>query len=283
MTTYVFPGQGAQRLGMGELLFSEFPELIQKSDDILGYSIINLCLKSSNEELSQTKYTQPALYIVNALAYFKKLQETQTHPDYVAGHSLGEYNALLAAEVFDFEIGLKLVQKRGELMNRVTGGGAAAVLGLNSVDIQALLVQSGLNNIITIGNYNSYSQVVISGPKDEVNATQNLFEKAGASLFLPLKISGAAHSAYMINAEKQFAEFLEGFTFKAPIIPVISNIDAKPYNSNEIKLNLAKQITHPVQWVQSIEYLLAMGETEFLEIGPGTILTNLIRRIKKGE
>lgn len=276
MTTYLFPGQGSQARGMGGDLFSEFPDLTQKASTILGYSIAELCLEDPEDKLSHTNYTQPALYVVSALAYLKKA----TKPNYVAGHSLGEYNALFAAEVFDFETGLKLVQKRGELMSQATGGGMAAVVGMKSDDIQTLLQNKRLNNI-SIANYNSNMQIVISGPKADIDAAKPIFEEAGAKLFIPLKVSGAFHSPYMNDAQTIFADFLKTFSFQAPTIPVIANITARPYETQDIQINLAKQITHSVRWTNTIDYLIAQGETEFIEIGPGTVLAGLVKRIQK--
>lgn len=281
MTTYVFPGQGSQSYGMGKTLFSEFPDIVQKANEILGYSVLDLCLKNPNEQLNQTQYTQPALYVVNALHYMQTIREKHT-PDYVAGHSLGEYNALLAAQVFDFETGLKLVQKRGQLMSQAVGGGMAAVIGLKSNEIEQLLKQKRITNI-KIANYNSYSQTIISGLKNEIEVVQPLFEEAGASLFLPLKVSGAFHSSYMQEAQQQFSDFLQTFIFNPPVIPIIANVNAKPYQAHEIRLNLAQQIVCPVQWTKTIEYLLEQNETDFVEIGPGTVLSGLIERIKNGK
>lgn len=282
MTTYLFPGQGSQSKGMGGSLFSEFPDLVKKADQILGYSIESLCLNDPYDQLNKTEYTQPALYVVNALTYLKKINDSGKKPDYVAGHSLGEYNALFAAEVFDFEMGLRLVQKRGELMSHAKGGKMAASVGLSPTQVQDILQKNVLSNI-SIANYNSNTQVVISGPHDEILNAQTLFEKAGAMLFLPLKVSGAFHSNYMTTAQHHFTDWLGGFTFNAPKISVIANVTAEPYAPNDISSYLSRQITHSVLWSQTIEYLLKQGETSFEEIGPGTVLMGLVRRIQKGQ
>jgi malonyl CoA-acyl carrier protein transacylase len=278
MTTYVFPGQGSQKSGMGAALFPEFPDLIKSANQILGYSVIALCSEDNGDQLNKTSYTQPALYVVNALSYLKKIKETGTKPDFVAGHSLGEYSALFAAGVFDFETGLKLVQKRGDLMSQARGGSMAAIIGLHSQEVQSLL-QS--HNLVTIGiaNYNTYTQTVISGPKDDISMSKSLFEEAGA-MFLPLKVSGAFHSPLMGEAQQQYANFLRGFSFAPPTIPVIANVTGEPYKAEEIHAYLTHQITYPVRWTQSIEYLEQQGETVFEEIGSGTVLTGLIRRIQ---
>ncbi len=281
MTAYVFPGQGSQSRGMGELLFPLFPDLIEKANKILGYSIITLCLDNHDEKLNQTQYTQPALYVVNALTYLKKIQKAHQEPDYVAGHSLGEYNALLAANVFDFETGLELVKKRGQLMSEATNGCMAAIVGLKNNHVQTILEQEHLTDI-SIANDNSFTQVVISGPQNAIAISQPLFEKAGATLFKPLKVSGAFHSRYMQNAKQSFRDFLKSFTFSAPTIPVIANVNARAYQYHEICYHLTQQITSPVQWTSIVRYLLEKGEKDFSEIGPGTVLTGMIRRIQNG-
>ncbi len=282
MVTHVFPGQGSQAIGMGGPLFTEFPTEVQKADQILGYSIEKLCKENPNDQISQTEFTQPALYVVSALSYLKKLADTEQKPKFTAGHSLGEYNALLAAEVFDFETGLKLVQKRGRLMAAAKVGGMAAVIGLRPDDVQKVLQQENLNQL-TIANYNSKSQIVISGARDEIKRAESLFTKAGAKLYVILKVSGAFHSPLMNDAKQEFESFLNNFNFSPPKIPVIANISAKPYEPDEIKSTLASQINHPVMWTQTIEYLIAQGETAFEEIGPGKVLAGLIARIQKGQ
>lgn len=280
MTTFVFPGQGSQVKGMGASLFEEFSGLTQKADHILGYSISKLCIEDTNNELGKTNFTQPALYTVSAMSYLKKLAEIGKPPESVAGHSLGEYNALFAAGVFDFETGLKLVQKRGALMSAATHGGMAAVVGLKSDDVRTILQQNTPGNIV-IANYNSFTQIVISGDKEAILAAEPIFMNAGAMLYLPLNVSGAFHSPLMQNAQNEFAEFIKGFQFRAPQIKIIANIDAKPYETDKIAANLVQQITHPVLWTQTIEYLLKQGATEFVEVGPGKVLTGLITRIQR--
>jgi len=277
---FVFPGQGSQKKGMGENLFDLFPEITNKADNILDYSIKELCLEDPQNVLNQTQYTQPALYIVNALMYFKKVEGSSEKPDYMAGHSLGEYSALLAAGAFDFETGLRLVQKRGEIMSRATGGGMAAVIGLNREKIREVLEEKGLEGI-DIANYNSPFQTVISGPKEDIEQAKGIFEKAGAKLYIPLKVSGAFHSRYMEDAKTEFEQFLEDFEFSELSIPVISNVEARPYKREKIKQLLADQINHSVKWTEGIRYLMGKGVEEFEEIGPGRVLTGLIQKIQK--
>lgn len=281
MITFIFPGQGSQSKGMGGELFDDFKEITAQADKILGYSIKELCLEDPNMNLSQTQYTQPALYIVNALTYLKKVEEIGEKPDFVAGHSLGEYNALFAAGGFDFTTGLRMVKKRGELMSYATGGGMAAVIGLNEDQIADVLRQNNLQHI-DMANYNSPTQIVISGLKADIDNAKSVFESIkDVQMFIPLKTSGAFHSRYMTEAKREFEVFLDEFGFGELTIPVISNVYARPYKQSDIKKNLIEQITCPVQWNESIRYLMGIGQMEFEELGPGKVLTGLVRRIKK--
>ncbi len=282
MGVYLFPGQGSQKVGMGQGLFEQFPELTSKADAILGYSIAELCLQDPKSQLGQTEYTQPALYTVNALTYQKKLQDTANlKPKYVAGHSLGEYAALYAAECFDFETGLKIVQKRGALMSQVSGGGMAAIIGKSAQEVADILQTNNLNSI-DVANYNSIKQIVISGLKEDVARSKPIFEAAEAKFF-PLNVSGAFHSRYMTPARDEFKTFVDQFTFNPPKIPVIANYTAKPYGEDDVKTNLVEQINHSVKWSDSILYLIQKGEHDFLEIGPGNVLTGLLAKIKRNQ
>ncbi|MUG91837.1 ACP S-malonyltransferase [Scytonema sp. UIC 10036] len=281
MIAYMFPGQGSQMRGMGANFFSKFPELTQKADSILGYSIEDLCLNDPQKELNQTQFTQPALYVVNALSYRSKIQETGKKPDFVIGHSLGEYNALEASGAITFEDGLKLVQKRGILMSQAPPGGMAAVIGVNGEQVEKLLKKYGFDTI-DVANFNSPEQVVISGLREDIAKASDIFQEAGTK-YIVLNTSGAFHSRYMESSKVQFEQFLKGFSFSKLQIPVISNVTARPYIQSEIAENLAKQITHSIKWNDSIRYLLAQGEVEFQEMGVGTVLTKLITYIKTKE
>lgn len=278
MTTFVFPGQGSQKKGMGEKLFKTYKELTHAANQILGYSVEDLCIYDQQEKLGQTQYTQPALFVVDVLHYLSKLDEG-FKPDYVMGHSLGEYVALYAAGVFSFETGLKLVSKRSELMAKAQGGAMLAVIGLSSEQIHLIIENNSIPNI-DIANYNTYTQTIISGLKDDVMETIPLFESLGASMCLPLNVSGAFHSRYMREAASVFANYLMDFEFNDPKVPVIANTNADYYTSDTIKSNLVSQIDHSVQWLQSIESLINLGETDFIEVGPGMVLTGLINKIK---
>lgn len=280
MITYVFPGQGAQRKGMGEALFDEFKDLAFQADEVLGYSIRTLCVEDPDLKLNQTQYTQPAIYTVNAFSYFKKLEQTGRKPDFVAGHSLGEYNALLASGAFDFITGLRLVKKRGELMSLAEGGGMAAVVGLSEEQIREAIAEHQLASI-DIANLNSPFQIVISGPKADIEQARTTFEKIPAvKMYIPLRTSGAFHSRYMAEAGREFEAFLNRYELGPMDIPVISNVHARPYKPSDVKANLVKQITNSVKWTESIRYLMGLGDMAFQEVGPGKVLTDLIGRIQ---
>jgi malonyl CoA-acyl carrier protein transacylase len=279
MKTYVFPGQGSQIKGMGENLFDDFADLTKKADKILGYSIKELCLNNPGQKLVQTLYTQPAMYVVNALSCMKKFQDSGETPDYLAGHSLGEYNALQAAGVFSFENGLKLVKKRGELMSKAKKGAMAAILNSSEKQIQEILEKANLTTI-DLANHNAPSQIVISGLEEDIKKSQSYFEQVSA-MFILLNTSGAFHSRYMKEAAAEYGTFVKRFKFSKPKIKVISNVTAKPYESINIAQCLIDQITHCVRWSDSIRFLLDQGVIEFEEIGVGNVLTKLINYIRE--
>lgn len=278
MLAYVFPGQGSQSIGMGKELFPLYPELVHKADEILGYSIVDLCLNGSEETLKNTAYTQPALYIVNALMYLDTIEKTGLVPNYLAGHSLGEYNALFAAGAFSFEDGLRLVKKRGELMNKATGGGMAAVLQVSSDRVKEIMEK---HNLVTldVGNYNSPIQTVISGKEHDIINAKQIFESEGVKRYVILKVGGAFHSRYMRSVAEEFGQYIEKFSFQKMNIPVISNLNARPYKIGDERKNLVEQIYHSVQWTDTIRYLMGRGDIEIKQIGPGTVLTGLTRII----
>jgi trans-AT polyketide synthase/acyltransferase/oxidoreductase domain-containing protein len=280
MPTFVFPGQGSQQKGMGKDLFARYPDVLAVADRVLGYSVSGLCLDDPKGLLNDTQFTQPALYVVNALTYFHTLESNRKRPDYLAGHSLGEYNALLAAEVVDFETGLRLVQKRGELMARVKGGGMAAIVGLSEGEIERILAENSFTGI-DLANRNTPSQFVISGLVDEIQRAKPIFESAGAKLVLPLRVSAPFHSRHMADARNEFSDFLSSVRLSPPKIPVISNVQARAYPENGIHDILADQITSSVRWTETIQYLIALGETDFAELGPGSVLTGLIKKIQQ--
>jgi malonyl CoA-acyl carrier protein transacylase len=276
---YLFPGQGSQKIGMGQGLFEQFPNITAAADEVLGYSIAKLCMEDSANQLNLTLYTQPALYVVNALSYFACLEEnTFPQPDYAIGHSLGEYNALLAAEAFDFETGLKLVLKRAQLMSRAQEGGMSAVIGLTVEQLQNVF-QTLQIETVDIANLNSPTQIVISGPPTDLDRVDRECKVHGAKLVVRLNVSGAFHSRYMQPSAFEFSKFLSNIIFSPLNIAVVANSTAQPYVNGEIALRLAEQIASPVRWTDSIAYLLHTPNPEFKELGPHGVLTKLVKQI----
>jgi malonyl CoA-acyl carrier protein transacylase len=286
MNVFMFPGQGSQVRGMGGGLFDEVREFTSVERDIdrlLGYSLRALCLEDSADNLKDTRYTQPALFITNALHYYKAIAQGE-RPQYLVGHSLGEYDALLAAGAIDLIGGVRIVQRRGELMWRARNGGMAALVGITAQRVAAVMRESALYDL-DIANYNSPFQTVISGPLDTIQRVGPIFEKAGAQMYLPLPVSGAFHSRYMADSGEAFADFLYGIDFQPLRLPVIANVTGEPYpmdgKAETIRSLLISQISQPVRWTQSIRTLLARGATSFKEMGPGTVLTRLVQQIQR--
>jgi malonyl CoA-acyl carrier protein transacylase len=283
---FVFPGQGSQKRGMGQDLFGDVPEyaaIEQDVDATVGYSMRELCLRDPDDRLKETQFTQPSLYVVNALHYHQAAGRG-ARPAFLAGHSLGEYNALLAAGVFDVLTGLRLVKKRGELMSRARSGGMAAVIGLGDGAIAKVIQDHGLESI-DVANFNSPSQTVVSGPVEDIRAAGPFFEKAGAQMYIPLQVSAAFHSRYMADAAQAFAAFLAPMSFAEPRTPVIANVTARPYpagdSSEAIKALLVSQFTRSVQWTESVRFLLGQGVTQFVETGPGNVLTRMVQQVQQ--
>jgi trans-AT polyketide synthase, acyltransferase and oxidoreductase domains len=286
MNVLLFPGQGTQYKGMGKDLWAAYPQLADAASQILGYSITELCLNDPQNQLRLTQYTQPALYVVNALRYYR-WREIGSIPDAMAGHSLGEYLALLAAGCFDFEPGLRLVQKRGQLMSQAGGGAMAAVLGMRADALQAFLRENGFEQI-DVANFNSPMQSVIAGDTDSIVAAEKLLlaRKVRVSV---LNVSAPFHSRYMRPAQKEFAGFLLGFTFGDPSIPVIANATARPYPPAQVAQLLTQQIASPVLWTDSIRYLMGQGDFTYVEKGAdpnligGAVLSKLVDEIRRTE
>ncbi|MCG1041035.1 ACP S-malonyltransferase [Mycetohabitans sp. B8] len=278
---YVFPGQGAQFKGMGTELLDAFPTYVREADRILGYSIKSLCLEDPRGVLSQTEYTQPALYTIGALTYLERKQNGGAESAaYLAGHSLGEYCALFAAGAFDFSTGLTLVKRRGELMSQAPKGAMAAIIGLSVEAIRDILRQADLE-AVDLANINSGNQIILSGLYDDIHSSRmaSMFEKAGAT-FVPLNVSAAFHSRYMRNVERQFSDYLAAFTLRPLCADVISNVTARPYPREGYADLLSKQISSPVKWYETVSWLLAHGCERIEQLGPGTVLTKLTTSIK---
>ncbi len=275
---YLFPGQGSQRVGMGNELFQQFPSLVEEANSILGYSLDELCTQGPEDKLGQTQFTQPALYLVSYLAGLAK-QEENMSPDMAAGHSVGEFAALAAAKAFSFADGLRMVTKRGEIMAKVSGGGMAAVIGLESKIIVSTLKDKNLQKI-DLANFNSPGQIVISGPALEIDSSISFLKEAGAKLVVPLKVSGAFHSEMMKEPSEEFAIFLKKFSFAAPNFSIFANVTGSEYsNPDEIGGLLVKQMYSSVLWSESIQKMRSLGADEFIECGPGNVLTKLLRQI----
>ena len=275
---YLFPGQGSQHVGMGNELFQQFPSLVEEANSILGYSLEELCTQGPEDKLGQTQFTQPALYLVSYLAGLAK-QEENMFPDMAAGHSVGEFAALAAAKAFSFADGLRMVAKRGKIMAEVRGGGMAAVIGLEPNIISATLQDKDLQKI-DLANFNSPGQIVISGPALEIDSSIAVLKEAGAKLVVPLKVSGAFHSEMMKEPSQEFAVFLKEFSFAVPNFPIFANVTGSEYsNPKEIGGLLVKQMYSSVLWSESIQKMRSIGAVEFIECGPGNVLTKLLRQI----
>lgn len=266
---------------MGAELFDRFADWTATADEVLGYSIREVCVADPRGELGQTAFTQPALYVVNALSWRAREEDGKPAPDYVAGHSLGEYNALLAAGAFDFATGLRLVRRRGELMGQVSGGGMAAVIGLAPSRIEEILAGSDAGQRVDVANFNSVDQTVIAGPLADLEAVRPAFEAAGVRAFTVLKVSAPFHSRYMRDAMHEFSRVLDEAAFAPPRIPVVANVTGQPYPADRVRETLAAQIGSSVRWLDTMTFLFDQGVTTFEEVGPGTVLTKLVARIRK--
>ena len=282
MKAYVFPGQGSQFVGMGKDLFDRYEEtkrIFKVSDEILGFKISEILLEGSKEALQQTRVTQPAIYIHSVISAM--MMENQQTPDAVAGHSLGEFSALTAAGIIDFESGLRLVSQRAEAMQKacnLSEGTMAAVLGLE--DEQVETVCKKIKGTVVAANYNCPGQLVISGSKESIALACAALKAQGARRALILPVGGAFHSPLMEPAREELANAINQTTFAKPMCPVYQNTVAKPVTDpDEIQKNLIDQLTAPVKWTQSINAMKTDGISDFIEVGPGKVLQGLIKKI----
>lgn len=280
-TAYIFPGQGSQFPGMAEHLYNENAEaraMFDKANEILGFDITEIMFRGTAEQLKQTDVTQPAIFL-HSVILAKCLPDF--NPDMVAGHSLGEFSALVAAGALDFEDGLRLVATRAKAMQKaceLQPGTMAAVLMLASEKIEEICeeINSGGNGVVVAANYNCEGQVVISGSREAVELACTKCKEAGARRALPLPVGGAFHSPLMEPARLELAKGIERTTFHTPICPVYQNITASPTTDTEvIKTNLLEQLTSPVKWTQTVRNMAADGADSFIEVGPGKVLQGL--------
>ncbi|CNH10808.1 ACP S-malonyltransferase [Yersinia pekkanenii] len=274
----LFPGQGAQCPGMGASLFDIYPKLLADAEEIAEFSIRDFFLNSPADRFSNTLYVQPALYTVNALYYRRYIDQCGALPRFLAGHSLGEFNALQAAGVFDFATGLLLVKKRALLMSESLGGGMAAVLGLNAEEVIQVIEENNLFDL-TIANINSDLQMVISGPIESIKQAEEVFYDNYAIKYVVLRVSGAFHSTMLNSAAIKFSEYIQSFSFLPPQIPVIANRTACPYTLSSIIQNLSEHINQPVMWRQSVIYMRAQGVDRFIEMGDSSLLRDMVKNI----
>lgn len=281
---YIFPGQGAQFPGMGKDLYhgnDQAKELFEKANEILGFRISDVMFSGTEEELKQTNVTQPAVFLHSVITY---LVHPELKPDMTAGHSLGEFSALVAAGALSFEDGLKLVAKRAAAMQKAceqNPSTMAAILGLEDAKVEEVCA-SITDEVVVPANYNCPGQLVISGSIAGIDKACEAMKAAGAKRALVLQVGGAFHSPLMEPARKELQEAIEQTDFKMPICPVYQNVDAKPYvNPEDIKANLINQLTAPVRWTQTVQNMVADGATEFTESGPGNVLQGLVKKINK--
>ncbi len=284
MKAYIFPGQGAQFVGMGADLYEKYPEakdLFEKANGILGFRITDIMFNGTDEELKQTKVTQPAIFLHSVI--LAKVLGENFQPNMVAGHSLGEFSALVANQTLSFEDGLRLVAQRALAMQKaceIEDSTMAAIIGLENKIVENVCDE--INEIVVAANYNSDGQIVISGSIAGIDEAIKILKEKGAKRAIKLQVSGAFHSPFMEPARKELEAAINSTQFNKPICPVYQNVNAEPVSdSDTIKKNLVLQLTSPVKWVQIAKQLIADGADEFIEIGPGKVLQGLIKKIDR--
>lgn len=282
MKTYVFPGQGAQFVGMGKDLYDRFDEakaMFERANEILGFRITDLMFAGTDEDLRQTRVTQPAIFLHSVI--LAKMLGEDFKPEKAAGHSLGEFSALVATGSIAFEDGLKLVYARALAMQKACEAEPstmAAILGLDDDVVERICNE--IDEVVVPANYNSPGQLVISGSFRGIEVACEKLKEAGAKRALPLKVGGAFHSPLMEPARLELAEAIHNTLVQKPICPIYQNVDAKPHcDPEEIKDNLIQQLTAPVRWTQIMQNMAAHGMTELIEVGPGTVLQGLVKKV----
>jgi [acyl-carrier-protein] S-malonyltransferase len=284
MKAYVFPGQGAQFIGMGKDLYDKSPlakEMFEKANTILGFRITDLMFAGTDEDLKQTRVTQPAIFLHSTI--LAAVLGSSFKPDMVAGHSLGEFSALVANKTLSFEDGLVLVSKRALAMQKAcekTPSTMAAILGLDDSIVEDVCMS--VKEIVVPANYNSPGQIVISGSNEGIDKAIEMLKEKGAKRALKLAVGGAFHSPLMEPARLELEEAIKNTLFSQPICPVYQNVSAKPFSDpSAIKANLVLQLTSPVKWTQSVINMISGGATSFTEVGPGSVLQGLIKKVNK--
>lgn len=284
MKAYIFPGQGAQFSGMGKNLYeqsAQAKELFERANEILGFRITDIMFNGTDEDLKQTNVTQPAIFL-HSVILAKELGDS-FKPDMVAGHSLGEFSALVAAGALTFEDGLRLVAARANAMQKaceIQPSTMAAILGLDDYTVEDICQR--ISEVVVPANYNCPGQLVVSGTIEGVDKACELMTQAGAKRAIKLNVGGAFHSPLMEAARVELQQAIEATEIKEPICPIYQNIDAKPYKDVEsIKHNLIAQLTGAVRWTQTVEHMLEDGATSFTEVGPGNVLQGLVKKVNR--
>ncbi|NOT47289.1 MAG: ACP S-malonyltransferase [Acidobacteria bacterium] len=285
---YIFPGQGSQAVGMGKDLFDNFAaarEVFEQADDALGFSLSEMCFAGDEADLQLTANTQPAILTASLAAYRAMLSEGFAKPDFVAGHSLGEYSALVAAGVLDFADAVRTVRKRGTYMQEavpVGVGAMAAILGLNAETVEAGCVEAANGQVCSPANINSPAQLVIAGNAEAVDRACDVLKEKGAKRAIKLNVSAPFHCALMMSAQERLAEDLRALEYSGFEFPVFHNVDAEPNSESTVVADrLTRQVSSPVRWLQTVENMFAAGVEKFIEVGPGKVLTGLVRQIRR--